>query len=243
MEGEKTEMTKKNIRISTFIFLILLFSTCSFQVAYSTPEEIISESVDVLREMSSAEDSEAFAMLLKNAKGVAIFPSIIKIGWGIGGQYGKGILLRKNSSTGIWYGPAFIKIKSLSIGPQIGIQSIALVLVIANERGIEGFMEDNLTLGGSISIAAGPLGRSLSADTDYKFTTSIYSYSISKGAFIGASLQGSTIQEDELSNKEFYGKVISNREILETKIPINLEVIKLLFLINKINMTTFNILR
>ena len=232
-------MTSKNISSSIFILLVLLFSTCLVQVAYSSPDEIISESVDVLREMSSAEDSEAFAMLLKNAKGVAIFPSIIKIGWGIGGQYGKGILLRKDSRTGIWYGPAFVKIKSLSIGPQIGIQSVALVLVISNERGLEGFMEDNLTLGGNVSIAAGPLGRSLSADTDYKFKASIYSYSISKGAYIGASFQGSTIEEDKSANKEFYGNSISNRTILEAKIPINPEVLKLLFLINKISRDSF----
>ncbi len=216
-----------------------LFCLCLVSVAHASPEEIISESVNVLKEMSSAEDSEAFVALLKNAKGIAIFPSIIKIGWGVGGQYGKGIILRKNSKTGIWYGPAFIKIKSLSVGPQIGIQSIALVLVIANERGIEGFMENNLTLGGSISIAVGPWGRLLSADTDYKFKASIYSYSISKGAYIGASFQGSTIEEDKSANKEFYDKSISNRTILETKIPINLKVLKLLFLINKISRNSF----
>jgi len=100
-------------------------------------------------------------------------------------------------------------------------------------------MENNLTLGGSISIAVGPWGRLLSADTDYKFKASIYSYSISKGAYIGASFQGSTIEEDKSANKEFYDKSISNRTILETKIPINLKVLKLLFLINKISRNSF----
>ncbi|MBU4562861.1 lipid-binding SYLF domain-containing protein, partial [bacterium] len=169
------------------------------------------------------------------AKGIAIFPSIIKIGWGIGGQYGKGIIFRKDSRVGIWYGPAFVKIKSISVGPQIGIQSIALVLVISNERGMEGFMEDNLTLGGTASIAAGPLGRSLSADTDYKFKASIYSYSISKGAYIGASFQGSAIEEDSEANELFYGKSISNRTILENRVSINPAVLKLLLLIKKVS--------
>jgi len=228
-----------NIALVLLVLLLFLFCEGLVQAAPESPAEIISESISVLREMSSAEDSEAFGALLKKAKGVAIFPSIIKIGWGIGGQYGKGIILRKDSKTGIWYGPAFVKIKSLSIGPQIGIQSIALVLVIFNERGLEGFMEDNLTLGGSVSIAAGPLGRSLSADTDYKFKASIYSYSISKGVYIGASFQGSTIEEDEPANKEFYGKSIFNKTILETKIPINPEVLNLLFLINKISKDSF----
>ncbi|GAF84742.1 unnamed protein product, partial [marine sediment metagenome] len=215
----------KNIVLALLLFLVL---TCIGQAASMTPSEIINESIEVLKEMSVSEDSGAFGALLKEAEGVAIFPSIIKIGWGIGGQYGKGIIFRKDSRVGIWYGPAFVKIKSISIGPQIGIQSIALVLVISNERGMEGFMEDNFTLGGTASIAAGPLGRSLSADTDYKFKASIYSYSISKGAYIGVSFQGSAIEEDSEANELFYGKSISNRSLLGNKITVNPAVLKLL---------------
>lgn len=238
MEGRGKMKNKafKNIVLALLLFLVL---TCIGQSASMIPSEIINESIEVLKEMSVSEDSGAFGALLKEAEGVAIFPSIIKIGWGIGGQYGKGIIFRKDSRVGIWYGPAFVKIKSISIGPQIGIQSIALVLVISNERGMEGFMEDNFTLGGTASIAAGPLGRSLSADTDYKFKASIYSYSISKGAYIGVSFQGSAIEEDSEANELFYGKSISNRTILEKKIPVNPEVLKILFLINKISRDSF----
>jgi len=226
--------TLKNIILTLLLFLVL---TCTGQAAPTTmmPSEIINESIEVLKEMSVSEDSGAFGALLKEAEGIAIFPSIIKIGWGIGGQYGKGIIFRKDSRVGIWYGPAFVKIKSISVGPQIGIQSIALVLVISNERGMEGFMKDNFTLGGTASIAAGPLGRSLSADTDYKFKASMYSYSISKGAYIGVSLQGSAIEEDSEANELFYGKSISNRTILGGKITINPAVLKLLLLIKKIS--------
>jgi len=224
----------KNIILAMLLFLVF---TCIVQAAPTkmTPSEIINESIEVLKEMSESEDSGAFGALLKEAEGIAIFPSIIKIGWGIGGQYGKGIIFRKDSRVGIWYGPAFVKIKSISIGPQIGIQSIALVLVISNERGMEGFMEDNFTLGGTASIAAGPLGRSLSADTDYKFKASIYSYSISKGAYIGVTFQGSAIEEDSKANELFYGKNVSNRNILKNKITVNPAVLKLLLLIKKIS--------
>jgi len=227
----------KTVRYIILALLLFLVLTCIAQAAPTTmtPSEIINESIEVLEEMSASEDSGAFGALLKEAKGIAIFPSIIKIGWGIGGQYGKGIIFRKDSRVGIWYGPAFVKIKSISVGPQIGIQSIALVLVISNERGMEGFMEDNITLGGTASIAAGPLGRSLSADTDYKFKASIYSYSISKGAYIGASFQGSAIEEDSEANELFYGKKISNRSILGNKITVNPAVVKLLLLIKKIS--------
>ena len=225
--------TVKYIILTPLLFLVL---TCIVQAAPTTmtPSEIINESIQVLEEMSASEDSGAFGALLKEAKGIAIFPSIIKIGWGIGGQYGKGIIFRKDSRVGIWYGPAFVKIKSISVGPQIGIQSIALVLVISNERGMEGFLEDNFTLGGTASIAAGPLGRVLSADIDYKFKASIYSYSISKGAYIGASFQGSAIEEDSEANELFYGKKISNRTILGNKITVNPAVLKLLLLIKKV---------
>ncbi len=226
--------TFKNIVLALLLFLVF---TCIVQAAPTTmtPSEIINESIEVLKEMSTSEDSGAFGALLKEAEGIAIFPSIIKIGWGIGGQYGKGIIFRKDSRVGIWYGPAFVKIKSISVGPQIGIQSIALVLVISNERGMEGFMEDNFTLGGTASIAAGPLGRSLSAETDYKLKASIYSYSISKGAYIGASFQGSAIQEDSETNELFYGKSTSNRTILGNKITVNPAVLKLLLLIKKVS--------
>ena len=225
------------MRYIIFGLLLFLVLTCIAQAAPTTmtPSEIINESIEVLKEMSVSEDSGAFGALLKEAEGIAIFPSIIKIGWGIGGQYGKGIIFRKDSRVGIWYGPASVKIKSISIGPQIGIQSIALVLVISNERGMEGFMEDNVTLGGTASIAAGPLGRSLSADTDYKFKASIYSYSISKGAYIGASFQGSVIEEDSEANELFYKKSISNRSILGNKITVNPAVLKLLLLIKKVS--------
>ena len=228
-------MKNKTIKYIILGLLLFLIFTYIAQAAPMTPSEIINESIEVLKEMSASEDSGAFGALLKEAKGIAIFPSIIKIGWGIGGQYGKGIIFRKDSRVGIWYGPAFVKIKSISVGPQIGIQSIALVLVIFNERGMEGFMEDNLTLGGTASIAAGPLGRSLSADTDYKFKASIYSYSISKGAYIGVSFQGSAIEEDSEANELFYGKSISNRTILGNKITVNPAVLKLLLLIKKVS--------
>ena len=230
-------MKNKAIKNIILIMLLFLVFTCIAQAASTTmtPSEIINESIKVLEEMSVSKDSGAFGALLKEAEGIAIFPSIIKIGFGVGGQYGKGIIFRKDSRVGIWYGPAFVKIKSISAGPQIGIQSVALVLVISNERGMEGFMEDNFTLGGTAAIAAGPLGRSLSAETDYKLKASIYSYSISKGAYIGASFQGSAIQEDSEANELFYGKSISNRNILGNKITINPAVLKLLLLVKKIS--------
>jgi len=227
----------KRLNMAKFLVIVLLSLLMSSycQAASLTPSDIINESIEALKEMSGAEDNGAFKALLKEAKGIAIFPSLLKVGWGIGGQYGRGIIFRKGSTLDLWYGPAFAKMKSISIGPQIGVQSVALVLVIYNDRGMEGFTETNFTLGGSASIAAGPLGRSLSADTDYKFKASIYSYSISKGAYIGASFQGSTIEEDREMNELFYNKSVTNRNLLDKKISLNPSVIKLLILLNKLS--------
>jgi len=114
-------MKNKIIKYIIFVPLLFLVLTCMVQAAPTTmtPSEIINESIEVLKEMSTSEDSGAFGALLKEAEGITIFPSIIKIGWGIGGQYGKGIIFRKDSRVGIWYGPAFVKIKSISVGPQM----------------------------------------------------------------------------------------------------------------------------
>lgn len=229
-------MQSKIIKYILVLLVFLLFTNLlQAAPATATPAEIIDESIEILKEMSGSEDSGAFGALLKEAEGVAIFPSIIKVGVGIGGQLGEGMILRKDNKTGVWYGPAFAEIKSISVGPQVGIQSVALILVITNERGMEGFMEDNLTLGASASIAVGPVGRSLSADTDYKLKASIYSYSISKGAYLGASFQGSTIEEDEKANELFYGEALSNRTILENRVAVNPAVLDLLRLIKEIS--------
>ncbi|MDD5014859.1 MAG: hypothetical protein PHW73_07135, partial [Atribacterota bacterium] len=95
-------MKNKAIKYIIFAPLLFLVLTCIGQAAPMTSSEIISQSIEVLEEMSVSEDSGAFRALLKEAKGIAIFPSIIKIGWGIGGQYGKGIIFRKDSRVGIW---------------------------------------------------------------------------------------------------------------------------------------------
>lgn len=222
----------------TIVLLLLLFFSQEFIVyaAQARPTKVINEAIEALEEMSSAEDSGAFKELLEEAEGIAIFPSVVKVAiFGIGGLKGDGIIIRKDYKTDTWYGPAFIKIKSASIGVQIGFQSIALVLVITNRQGLEGFMKDNFTFGGTASITAGPIGRSLSADTDFELKASIYSYSISKGLYYGASLQGSTIRENSDANETFYGKYISNRTILETKISKNAEFLKLLALIKEIS--------
>jgi len=183
-----------------------------------TPEQRISGSINILREMRAQEDAEAMSRIIKRAKGIAIFPSVVKAGLVIGGQYGEGLLLKRDPSNGTWYGPSFLKIAGASWGLQIGAQSVALVLVINNERGMEQFLKgDQFKLGGEIGIAAGPVGRQGGAATDIQLKASIYSYSMSKGLFAGLTIEGSELDVDENANNVYWGGPVSPRSALKKR--------------------------
>lgn len=199
----------------------------------ATPVERLTSALSIIRELSNIPDSGAFLDLLRQSEGIAIYPSLIKVGIVIGGQYGEGVVFKRNVASGKWFGPLFVKLSGLSIGAQIGIQNVGLVLVLMNEDSVKSFTSSNVTLGGNVSIAAGPMGRSLSADTDYKLQASIYSYSVSKGFFAGVSLQGSVVQVDEEANRQFYGSSISSLDILNLE-PKTKEAIDLVNYLNSL---------
>lgn len=219
-----------------FLFVSILFFTTIFLfcelVIFASPEtplELIRDSIDVLEEMDSSLDSGMFRSVLNKAEGVAIFPSLTEVALlGVGGFKGNGLVLRRDTATNTWYGPAFLKISSLGIGARVGIQSIDLVLVINDSSGIEAFMEKTFKLGGALALTVGPIGRSVSAEIDTDLTAPIYSYSITKGLYFDAgSFKGSTIKDFSTVNKRFWGEELSNRIILKQKIVHNRDVLKL----------------
>ena len=122
----------------------------------------------------------------------------------------------------------------MSYGFQAGVQSTGLILIIMNDKGFDGFMKDNITLGGSASVAAGPTGRSLSAETDYSMKASIYSYSVSKGFFAGLSLDGSVVRQDKDTNKDYYGKRLDPETIIEEKVVTDTDLFRVLDLVDSI---------
>ncbi|HBJ80771.1 lipid-binding SYLF domain-containing protein, partial [Pseudothermotoga sp.] len=178
-------------------------------------------------------DSGAFVELLRQSEGIAIYPSLFKVGFVIGGQYGEGVVFKRDIATGKWYGPVFVKLTGLSLGAQIGVQNVGLVLVLMNEKAVNSFISSSVTLGGNVSVSAGPLGRSLSADTDYKLQASIYSYSVSKGFFAGLSLQGSIVQVDTDANKQYYESDISPTEALKNE-PRSKEAVEIVDYLNSL---------
>ncbi|MBU4510402.1 lipid-binding SYLF domain-containing protein, partial [bacterium] len=185
--------------------------------AQLTDEEIkVDRCIAVLAEMASRKDQAgAFGQLLSRAKGIVIYPRLVNVGLGWGAMFGDGIVLRKDRLTGEWYGPAFIELKTASVGLQIGIQEVSLVLLLMDDKGLAVFKSTDFEIGADISITPGPLGDSLQATVD--FNDSIYAYSYSKGLYAGFTLTGSMIHADVRANKRFYGESITCETILNNK--------------------------
>ena len=154
------------------------------------------------------------ADVVEGAHAVAFVPALVKAGFILGGEYGEGLILRKEK--GKWYGPSFYNLGGGSLGLQIGAQKISLILVVTNERGVEAFLSSKTKLGGDVSVAAGPVGRRAEAATDAQMKASIYSYSMTEGLFAGFSLEGSVISISVKRNEEYWKKKISAAEAMRT---------------------------
>ncbi len=211
--GTSKMFLRNLVVVSIIVGLFAFWSTPA--LASATPQERIDKAISILREMASEEDSWRMGKLLSDARGVAVFPSVIKVGLMLGGQHGDGFMLLRDPSTGKWSGPNFVSISGASFGLQIGVQSIGLVLVITNDEGVKGFMADQVKLSGDLSVAAGPVGRHTEAGTDTRFKASIYSYTIAKGLFAGMSLEGAVVRVDRNANAAYWGGPVTAPEALE----------------------------
>jgi len=172
-------------------------------------EERLSSSVQVLTDVVTAPDAGLPKDLLKRSRGIIVFPSLIKAGLGIGGHYGKGVVLRRDTATGKWGPPAFIRLIGGSFGWQIGVQSTDLVLLIMNDVSLKSLFKDKITIGADASVAAGPVGRDASATTDVDLSAGMLSYSRAKGLFAGLAIKGSVIETDWDANEAYYGSDLS----------------------------------
>ena len=186
------------------LVLLLCVSFAGSAFAATTPDKIIADSLGVIKEMTAKDDAKDVAEMLKDAKAVAIVPSLFKAGFLFGGEYGEGLILRHEN--GKWFGPGFYNISGGSFGLQVGAQSIALVLVITNEKGVNAFLKSKSKLGGDVAVAAGPVGRRVEGATDGKGKASIYSYSISRGLFAGVSLEGSIVGISVKRDEQYWNK-------------------------------------
>jgi lipid-binding SYLF domain-containing protein len=161
--------------------------------------------------------------LLDKADCVVVFPSVLKAAFIVGGSYGRGSMsCRKGDDfRGPWGAPTMMALEGGSFGLQIGGQATDFVLLVMNESGARGILASKVKLGGEASVAAGPVGRDSSAETDATLRSEILSYSRARGLFAGVSLEGSTIRPDNSDNRRVYGRKIPARDIvLSGKVPV-----------------------
>ncbi|HLZ90900.1 MAG TPA: lipid-binding SYLF domain-containing protein [Candidatus Acidoferrum sp.] len=157
--------------------------------------------------------------LLDKAECVIVIPSVKKLAFGVGADYGRGAMVCRTGEhfRGHWGSPAMYALEGGSVGFQIGGEATDLILLVMNDRGMESILSSKVKLGADASIAGGPKGRDASADTDAWMRAEILSYSRSRGVFAGISLEGSTIRPDDEASEQIYGHAIKAKEIVRSE--------------------------
>ena len=173
-------------------------------IAQDDENKRLKTATTVFEEIMDAPDKAIPGAILDKAAAVAIFPSTLKAGFIFGGHRGKGVISARNEQ-GEWSTPAFLTLTGGSFGLQIGVQSVDLILVIMNRRGLEKLLQNEFKIGGDVSAVVGPIGRDIEASTDLTLHAEILSYSRTRGLFAGITLKGSTIRADRDANEQFYG--------------------------------------
>ena len=221
-------MTKIHRVIPALLVLFLALPSAS-SIAASEETGRVESATEVLSKIMEIPESAIPPALLSNAEGIAVIPGVIKVGFVVGGQYGRGVLSVRGKD-GAWSNPVFITLMSGSVGWQIGAESTDFVLVFKTPRSIEGIMKGKYTLGADAAVAAGPVGRLAKAATDIEMKAEIYSYSRSRGLFAGISLEGSSLQVDDKSDAAYYEKenihpsrILSGKDV---KTPAGAETLK-----------------
>lgn len=192
---------------------ILVGSHASAQAERET--ERLANAATVMKEILGMPDSIP-ADLLDRAECIIVFPSVMKVAVGIGGSYGRGVIVCRSGQdfTGPWTAPAMFALEGGSIGLQLGGQATDYVLLVMNDRGADSVLGSKVKLGADASAAAGPKGRTAGASTDVAMRAEILTYSRARGLFAGISLEGSTLRADGDANQRLYGRRVSAREIV-----------------------------
>src|SRR6201981_694882 len=212
----RTEM--KNL-IACLLGIILILQPAGLSVARAAnkdkDEDRLKECGTVLKEILDIPDNIP-QDLLDKADCVVVYPSVLKAALVVGGSYGRGAMTcRKGENfTGAWSAPTMMALEGGSFGFQIGGQATDFVLLVMNEGGARGILAGKGKLGGDASVAAGPVGRDTSAETDVTLRSEILSYSRSRGLFAGISLEGSTIRPDNKANEQIYGHKLEAKQIV-----------------------------
>jgi len=209
-------MRKLLTYLSSILFAVApFFAEVASASGQTKDDDRLRNSGMVLKEILDVPDNIPQGLLDK-ADCVVVFPSVLKAAFIVGGSYGRGAMSCRQGDDfkGPWGAPTMMALEGGSFGFQIGGQATDFVLLVMNERGARGILASKVKLGGDASVAAGPVGRDASADTDATLRSEILSYSRARGLFAGVSLEGSTIRPDNGDNRRVYGRKIPAREIV-----------------------------
>ena len=205
------------MKLISFCIIFVLFFVSGAWADGSKQRNMLRTSQMILEEIQKSPDQQIPMNLMSKAKAIIVFPTMLKAGFFVGARYGKGIASVRTEETGEWGPPAFLYTTGGSFGFQFGAQAIDLILLVMSQRGLEGLLNEQFTLGGDIAISVGPVGRHAEASADILMQGEIYSYSRSKGLFGGVSLKGTIITSDSDANLAYYGHPYTSEDILLTK--------------------------
>jgi lipid-binding SYLF domain-containing protein len=179
----------------------------------------VAKATETLNALVQTPDDRIPEHILQRAEAIVVIPNLIKGGFIVGAEHGKGIMSVRDTRSGGWSLPTFVQMTGGSVGWQIGGESIDLVLLVMNKDGVDDLLKSEFRLGGEGSVAAGPVGRSAQAATDARMGAKILAYSRAKGVFAGLTFQGSSLRDDEDSNKDVYGRELDARQVFAMKAP------------------------
>ncbi len=200
-------------KISVVLMLLILIASPGF--AQQKERDRVANAGQVMQEILNIPDDIPQSVIDK-ADCVVVLPSVLKLAFGFGGSYGRGVMTCRSGEDfkGPWGAPTMMALEGGSFGFQIGGQATDFVLLLMSPRSARSILSSKVKLGGDISVAAGPVGRNVSAETDATLRAEIFSYSRARGLFAGISLSGSTLRADNGANKKLYGKSISAHDIV-----------------------------
>jgi len=191
----------------------LVAMPAAVQAQAQEQQEIVDRATVTAKSMLTHPDFKDAQAMMRRAKGVIVIPSLVKAGFIVGGEGGSGVLLVRGKD-GSWSNPSFVTMAAGSVGLQIGVQASELLLLIMTERGLQSVLQDEFKLGADASVAVGPIGAGVEAATTANLRADIYSYTRSKGAFGGVSLEGSLLKPRYSWNELYYGRPATARQVV-----------------------------
>jgi SH3 domain-containing YSC84-like protein 1 len=202
----------KRTLFAGLLSVVVLLANMAWATAKEDSVERLQKSADVLKEIMGAPDKGIPEEVLNDAKCIVVVPHLIKAGFIVGGKHGRGVASCRTATA--WSAPAFISVGGGSGGLQIGAEGVDLVMLVMNDKGLQHLLSSKFQLSGEGSAAAGPVGRHASVGTDWKMNAELLTYSRSKGAFAGLTLEGAVVEQDADSTTAIYGRDVPFRKVL-----------------------------